>query len=73
MYQYKLSKNEYILLRAIFNKPLHESIMNAGYYFIYQFLGMNSGEYDPETEIDIMYVTIEHIKQIRENNFSWTL
>ena len=70
---YKLSKNEYILLRAIFNPELHNAIVNAEYLPIYKHLAENPAEYDHLTELDINYITAEYIKRLNTDNFKWAL
>lgn len=67
------SKNEYILYRAMYNRELHNAIMDRDVETIEVMLEQFTSDhlknydfrlYDSNTEIDIDYVYNEYIKEI---------
>ena len=68
-----LDKNEYVLLRAIFNEGLHNAVLTGNRNYIAAFLMDNVGEYNNNSILNIEYIKEQHEKNLREDDFAWAL
>ena len=75
-----LSKNDYVLNRAIFNEELHNAAITKDAELVESILTRlnekNMREYDfslfdVESVLDIDYVHDVHLIELKEENFSW--
>lgn len=69
-----LSKNQLVLLKALFNKKLNDAVLKGDSKKVERIIKKEyPGEYNPQTVLNMEYIKKEHERQLKEDNFSWAL
>lgn len=69
-----LSKNDLVLLKAVFNPKLHDAVLAGDKTLVEAIIKEEySGEYFEDTVLNMEFVQSEHLKELEADDFRWAL